>query len=265
MPNKEPALIDTHTHLYFEQYDSDREKVIARAIGSEVLAMVTIGIDSASSQASIDIAERHGNVFASVGYHPHDAAKMTDQDFEELTEMLNHPKVVAIGEVGLDYHYDYSPRDVQRKVFRRFLDLSLETGKPLIIHTREANEDILDIIRNRSRTGWRGVFHCFAGDEKMAGEVIDMGFHLSFTGNVTFKKSRSLPVAVSVPVEKLMVETDCPFMAPVPHRGKRNEPAFVHYVAQYIAEQKNMAFQEFAVQTTQNAIALFGLSIGEES
>lgn len=258
-------LIDTHTHLDFDRFDADRDAVIERAKLENVRAIITIGTDYNTSLAAVNIAEAHTNVFAAVGVHPHDAKSMTDEQFVKLKELLAHPKVVAIGEVGLDYHYDYSPRDVQRRVFRQFLDLSLETQMPLIIHTRESDEDVLDVIQSKSKKGWRGVFHCFAGDEHMARTVIDLGFITSFTGNITFKKSTSVHVMGTVPLDKLMIETDSPFMAPIPYRGKRNEPAFVVKVAEKISEVKEIPFDEVAMATTQNAIDLFGLKIEDES
>jgi len=256
-------LIDTHTHLDFDRFDQDRTRVIERALEEGVGAMLTIGVDLESSIASMKLAEEYKQVYAAVGVHPHDAKKARDEDFDQIQEMLQHPKVVAIGEVGLDYHYDYSPREVQRRVFRRFLDMSLEIEMPLIIHTRDADEDVIPLIREKSRAGWNGVFHCFAGDTTMADTLVKMGFLISFTGNITFKNSRSLKVATHVPLEKLMVETDCPFMAPVPHRGKRNEPAFVKLVAEKIAEHKHVPYEHVAELTTANAINLFKLPIGE--
>ncbi len=258
-------LIDTHTHLDFDRYDADREHVIARAKDSDVAAMLTIGIDYKTSLAAVEIARQHTNIFASVGVHPHDAKELTEEQMHELTELLNFPRVVAIGEVGLDYHYDYSPREVQRRVFRQFLDLSLETQMPLIIHTREADEDILAIIQDKARSGWRGVFHCFSGDAQMARRVLGLGFYISFTGNITFKNSRSVHVMKNIPLENLLIETDSPFMAPVPHRGKRNEPAFVNLVAQKIAEVKDIPLHDVIHATTANAIDLFALEIQEES
>lgn len=261
---KKPILIDTHSHLDFDRFDADRDAVIQRAREEDVCAIITIGIDYNSSLAAIKIAETYADVYAAVGVHPHDAKDMTDAHLAELKELLSHPKVVAIGEVGLDYHYDYSPRDVQRRVFRQFLELSLERQMPLIIHTRESDEDVLHIIQSRAKKGWRGVFHCFAGDEKMAFKVIDLGFLLSFTGNITFTKSTSVRVMAQVPLDKLLIETDAPFMAPVPKRGKRNEPAFVKFVAAKIAETKSRAFDEVANITTQNAMDLFGIKIDKE-
>jgi TatD DNase family protein len=258
-------LIDTHTHLDFDRFDADRDAVIQRAKLENVRAMITIGTDYKTSLAAVKIAEEHTNVFAAVGVHPHDAKSMTDSQFIKLKELLDHPKVVAIGEVGLDYHYDYSPRDVQRRVFRKFLDLSLATHVPLIIHTRESDEDVLDTIQAKAKKGWRGVFHCFAGDAHMASKVIELGFLTSFTGNITFKKSTSVHVMQTVPLDKLMIETDCPFMAPIPYRGKRNEPAYVVKVAEKISQVKEIPFDEVAAVTTQNAIDLFALKIENEN
>lgn len=259
-----PFLIDTHTHLDFDQYDGDRKNVIFRAKENNVKAMITIGIDLETSKRSIEIAQQNPNIFASIGIHPHDAGKATQEDINELEVLIDHPKVVAIGEVGLDFYHNLSPRDVQRKMLRMFLDWSLTKSYPLIVHTRDADDDILNIIREKSRTGWNGVFHCFSGDAKMAEQVLEMGFFISFTGNVTFKNSTSVHVMKTVPLEKLMVETDSPFMAPVPHRGKRNEPAYVNKVAQKIAEVKGLETDTVAQVTSQNAINLFGLKLQNE-
>lgn len=254
-----PGLIDTHAHLDFDQFDADRMAVLERAEMNGVRRIITIGIDLATSRKSVALAEEYPMVYAAVGIHPHDVAKAGAGDLAEIESLLQHPKVVALGEVGLDFYYHYSPEEVQRKFLRLFLDWSLEKGVPLIIHTRDADEAILAILRERSRAGWRGVFHCFSGDARMAEQVAEMGFLLSFTGNITFKNATSAGVMRGVPLERLMVETDCPFMAPVPHRGKRNEPAYVQLVAQKIAEVKGLSIAAVAEQTTANAAALFGL------
>lgn len=256
-----PIFVDTHTHLDFDRFDADRDEVIRRAHEANVAAMITIGVDYKTSLAAVEIAEKHTGIYAAVGVHPHDAANMTDEQFAELGDLSSHPKVVAIGEVGLDYHYDYSPRDVQRNVFRRFLDLAKERQMPVIIHTREADADILATIREKGRSNWQGVFHCFSGDEEMANKVLELGFFISFTGTVTFKNSDSINVAKSVPMDRLMIETDCPFLAPAPKRGKRNEPAFVAHVAQKIAAAKQMSTEEFAKITTLNALRFFNIAV----
>jgi TatD DNase family protein len=254
-----PWLVDTHSHLNFQQFDADRAQVIERAAEADVKTVVSIGIDLSTSLRSVALAEEFDNVYASAGVHPHDVAQVQEDDLEKLFDLLQHPRVVAIGEVGLDYYRNLSPAELQRKYLRTFLDWSLETGKPLIIHTREADGDMLRLLREKSRTGWRGVFHCFAGDLKMAEEVMALGFYLSFTGVVTFKNAQMAEIAQAVPLDRILLETDCPYMAPVPHRGKRNEPAYVQHIAQKIAELKNEPFAHVAAVTTENACKLFGL------
>ncbi len=258
------VLIDTHTHLDFNQYDADREEVVCRAKQADVAGMVTIGTDLKTSRKAVEIACQFRNVFAAAGIHPHDAGNATEEDFAELEELYKHPRVVAIGEVGLDYYRNLTKPEIQRRVLRRFLQWAREMDKPLIIHTREAEEDILAILRDMSKKGWRGVFHCFPGDLEMAEKVMDMGFYISFTGSITFKNSTATEIAKNIPLERLLVETDCPFMTPVPHRGKRNEPANVHYVAQKIAELKQIPFEKVAQYTTRNALELFGINLEEE-
>ncbi len=257
-------LIDTHAHLHFPQFDADLENVILRAREAGVVGIINIGTDLKTSLKSVAIAEAHENVYAAVGIHPHDAADACLEDVETLRTLLDHPKVVAIGEVGLDFYRNLSPQDVQRRMLRMFLDWAKETAKPLVIHTREAEDDILAILQDRGKSGWSGVFHCFPGDERMADKVINLGFHVSFTGIITFKNSHSAEVVRHVPLEKLLVETDCPFMAPVPHRGKRNEPAFAQLVAQKIAELKGTSFEQVAQHTTENAKNLFGIAFAEK-
>ena len=253
------TLIDTHAHLDFQQYDGDRDEIIRRAHDADVQGIITIGIDLATSQKALAITEKYENVFAAIGIHPHDAVDAGAQDVDELSKLTEHPKVVAIGEIGLDFYRNISPVDVQKQMFRQLLDLAREKELPVIIHTREAGNDIIAILKDKSKQGWRGVFHCFSGSIPLAFELIDMGFHISFTGNITFKNSRTVEVMKKIPLERLLLETDCPFMAPVPHRGKRNEPAYVYFVAQKMAEVKNLSTGYVAEVTTQNAIGLFGL------
>jgi TatD DNase family protein len=254
-----PGLVDTHAHLDFQQFDADRNQVIERALEAEVHTILSVGIDLATSRKNIDLAEKNTAVYATVGVHPHDVAQVQEGDMEKMFDLLQHPRVKAIGEVGLDYYRNLSPIELQRKYFRTFLDWSLETGLPLIIHTREADADIFRLLREKSHRGWRGVFHCFPGDIKMAEAVIAMGFYVSFTGVVTFKNAQMAQTAMAVPLHHIMLETDCPYMAPVPHRGKRNEPAFVQYIAQKIAELKGVTVAEVAAATSENADTLFGL------
>jgi TatD DNase family protein len=253
-------LIDTHAHLDFQQFDADRGAVIERAAEAEVKTILSVGTDLATSRKNVAIAEKYAGVYAAAGVHPHEVGQVQEGEIEQLYELLHHPDVCAIGEVGLDYYRTLAPVELQRKYFRLFLDWSLETGKPLIIHTREAESDLLRLLREKSKSGWRGVFHCFPGDWPLAEQVIAMGFCLSFTGVVTFKNARMAEVAAKAPLDRILLETDCPYMAPVPHRGKRNEPAYVQLIAQKIAELQAVPFAEVAARTTENACNLFGFS-----
>ncbi|MBN2356198.1 TatD family hydrolase [candidate division KSB1 bacterium] len=252
-----PYLIDSHAHLDFDAFDADRDEVVYRANEADVRAIITIGIDLKSSRSAVQLSEKYSSVYATVGIHPHDVAEAGENDLAELEELLQHPKVVAIGEVGLDFYRNLSPPDLQRRYFRAFLNLSMRSGKPLIIHTREADEAILSILSEKGRSGWSGVFHCFSGDTAMAARALAMGFHISFTGVLTFKNSRAVDVMRSIPMDRLLLETDCPFMAPEPHRGKRNEPAFVHFIAQKMASVRGLSFAEVARATSDNAERLF--------
>jgi TatD DNase family protein len=273
-------LVDTHTHLDFPQFDDDRERVIERAATAGVRAIVDIGTDLASSQAAVALAEAYPQVYAAVGVHPHDAKTLTGEMLEELRALASHPKVVAVGEIGLDFYRDLSPRDQQHQVFEQQLVLASEVGKPVIIHDREAHQEImatlrhwpcpevppeLDEGRNRRVEGSHqptGVLHCFSGDRAMAQEAIEMGFYISVAGPVTFKNARRLRELVrQLPLEKLLVETDCPYLAPHPHRGKRNEPAYVKLVAQEVARIKGLSLEEVARITSDNARALFALKL----
>jgi len=259
------ALIDTHAHLDFDRFDADRDDVIYRAKEANVAGIINIGIDLATTKKSIEIASSRTNVFSTGGIHPHDVAEATDDQVLELKELIKDEKIVAIGEVGLDFYRNISPADVQRRYFRMFLNWAEEFDLPLVIHTRDASEDIISIIQDRHKTGWKGVFHCFSGDERMADKILEMGFYISFTGNITYKNSQSADVMKYVPIQRLLLETDCPFLSPEPHRGKRNEPAYVRFVAQKIAEEKSLSFDQVATITTENACRLFNIELAEES
>ena len=251
-------LTDTHAHLDFPQFDDDREEVIARALAAGVGIIINVGTDLASSRRAVTLAEAYPQIYAAVGVHPHDAKTLTDEALAELGELARHPKVVAIGEIGLDFYRDLSPRNVQREAFERQLALAQELGKPVIIHDREAHAEVMAILRRWP--GLRGVLHCFSGDLDMAHEAIEMGFYISVAGPVTFKNARRLPEIVrQLPLERLLIETDCPYLAPHPYRGRRNEPAYVRLVAQKVAELKGMSLERVARVTTANARQLFGL------
>jgi TatD DNase family protein len=246
-------LTDSHCHLDHEQFQGDREAVIerARAAGVECMMAIGTGDGPPDLEAGIRLADRYPFIYATVAVHPHEASKATDETFLRLRELAAHPKVLAIGEMGLDYHYDFSPRDVQREVFERQLDVAAEARKPIVIHTREAWADTLEVLRSR----WRGegIMHCFTGDEAQAREALDLGFHLSFGGVLTFPKAETVRQAARIaPDDRILIETDCPFLAPVPRRGKRNEPAFIVETLTRLAEVRGCAAEAVAEKTTSN-------------
>ena len=257
-------LTDTHAHLDFPRFKSDRERVIKRAAAAGVKAIINVGVSLASSQAAVALAESYPQVYAAVGVHPHDAKTVTKEVLEELRALASHPKVVAIGETGLDFFRDLSPRDKQRQAFQQQLALASEVGKPVIIHDRDAHKEIMSILRRWIRGSHKpvGVLHCFSGDLAMAQEAIELGFYISTAGPVTFKNARRLRELIrQLPVEKLLVETDCPYLTPHPYRGKRNEPAYVKFVAQEVARVKGLSVEEVARITSDNARALFALAL----
>ena len=246
-------LVDSHCHLDDGQFDHDREQTIerARAAGIDTLMAIGTGSGPPDLEAAIRLAERYPFVYATVGVHPHDAAKATADSFARLRELARHPSVKALGEIGLDYHYDFSPRDVQRTVFEAQLDIAAEAGLPVVIHTREAWDDTLAVLAQRWRGG--GIMHCFTGDERQARQALDLGFHLSFGGVLTFPKAEAVRQAARItPTDRLLVETDCPYLAPVPMRGKRNEPAFLVETARRLAEVRGVTPETIATETTRN-------------
>ena len=246
-------LVDTHCHLDSEQFDADRDAAIERARAAGVQRMMAIGTGDGPPdlEAAIRLADAHPFVYATIGVHPHDASKATDETFARLRDLARHPKVLAIGEIGLDYHYDFSPRDVQRQVFERQLDLARDAAKPIVIHTREAWAGTLDVLRAL----WKGqgIMHCFTGDEGMAREALDLGFYLSFGGVITFPKAEPTRAAARLaPLDRILLETDCPYLAPVPYRGKRNEPAFMVETARRLAGLCGVTPEQIAERTTEN-------------
>lgn len=246
-------LVDSHCHLDDQQFDADREAVIARARAAGVETMLAIGTGEGPPglEAAIRLAEEHPFIHATVGVHPHDAAKATDKTFQELARLLKHPKVRALGEIGLDYHYDFSPRDVQRVVFLRQLALASEAGVPVVIHTREAWHDTMSILRAVAPP--TGIMHCFSGNAAEAREALDLGFHLAFGGILTFPKAESVREAARItPADRLLVETDSPYLAPVPMRGKRNEPAFIVETVRRLAEVRGCSVEDIAAATSAN-------------
>jgi TatD DNase family protein len=245
------TLVDSHVHLDDRQFDADRAAVIERALAAGIERMLAIGTGSGPPdlETAIRQADRYPFIFATIGVHPHDASKATPETFEQLRRLAAHPKVVAIGEIGLDYHYDLSPRDVQRAVFLQQLEIAAAAGKPIVIHTREAWADTMALLHS----GLRGILHCFTGDAQQAHQALDLGFHLAFGGVITFPKADAVREAARItPDDRLLLETDCPYLAPVPHRGRRNEPSFVVEVARRLAEVRGSTLDEIAAHTTRN-------------
>jgi TatD DNase family protein len=250
-------LVDSHVHLDDSKFDEDREQTMERAAAAGVQYMMAIGTGNGPPdlEVAIRLAEKHAAIYATIGVHPHDASKAGDETFAKLRELAAHPKVLAVGEIGLDYHYDFSPRDVQRTVFERQLEIARAAGKPIVIHTREAWDDTLDVLRSRWTGG--GIMHCFTGDTTQARQALDLGFHLSFGGVLTFPKAETTREAARMaPPDRLLIETDCPYLAPVPHRGKRNEPAFIVETVRRLAEVRSSAPEEIAELTASNFEAL---------
>ena len=260
-------LIDSHCHIDGEQFDADRDEVVERAREAGVAAMLNIGTGDPHSddlRRAVAVAEKYDNVYASVGVHPHDAKLYDDAAESHLKELVrSSKKVIAWGEIGLDYYYDHSPRDVQRNVFVRQIRTARELDLPIIIHSRDADDETVEILATEcSYESFRGIMHCFGGTAAMAEALMPLGFYISFAGNVTFKKAENLRDAARVvPLDRLLIETDCPFLTPVPFRGKRNEPAYVIHTAEFLAEFYSVPVTELARRTTQNFLDLFDVAL----
>ena len=254
-------LIDTHAHLDSGQFKNDLDAVLQRAADQGVGTILTVGCDLESSRTSVDLALRYPHVYASVGVHPHDASQVDRPALEELARMVEAvDKVVAIGEIGLDFYRDRSPREVQRQAFRQQVRLARELGKPLIIHDRDAHDEVLAILAEEKAYEVGGVLHCFSGDLAIARRCIEMGFLISFAGPLTYPKNDGLrSIAAALPVDVMLVETDCPYLAPQQQRGKRNEPALVRQTAERLAEIKGLSLEDIARITSRNAWRLFGI------
>jgi TatD DNase family protein len=251
---------DSHAHLDFPDFDSDREEVIARARAAGVEYMMAMGGAGgpAHLRSGLQVAEGRENVWATTGIHPHEAQQATEEHFVELVHLASHPRIVAIGEIGLDYHYDHSPRDTQQRVFVRQLEAAAAARLPVVIHCREAWDDCLRILEERWKgTGLGGILHCFSGTKDDARRGMDLGFYVSFAGNITFPKAAELrEVAAKIPRDHLLIETDSPFLAPVPKRGKRNEPSYVLHTAAQLATLHNCSPEEVGAFTTRNFLEL---------
>ncbi|WP_018248309.1 TatD family hydrolase [Orenia marismortui] len=252
-------LIDTHAHLDFDRFDKDRKDVIQSSYDNGIKKIINVGADMKSSYNSVELAKENDFIYASVGVHPHEAEGFSEEDYNKLKELAQHDKVVAIGEIGLDYYYDNSPRLAQQRVFRRQLQLAKEVDLPIVIHSRDAREDTLEILEEEAKD-LTGVLHCYAYDLETAKKVIDLGFYLAFGGVITFNNAKDLRrVVKEISLENILIETDAPYLTPVPYRGKRNEPSYVKEVAKKIAEIKGIDLSEVAKYTTENAKGLFGL------
>ena len=261
------TLIDSHCHIDSDRFDEDRDAVVQRAREAGVTAMLNIGTGDPHSddfRKAVTVAEKYENVFASVGVHPHDAKLYDDAAEEHLIDLAKSKKVIAWGEIGLDFYYDHSPRDVQREVLRRQIRTARKLELPIIIHSRDADEETVTILSEECGGDFAGgIMHCFGGTADMATSLMQLGFLISFAGNVTFKKAENLRDAARVvPLDKLLVETDCPFLTPEPFRGERNEPAYVEHTAKFLASFYGVTFDSIARQTTENFLRFFSLDEG---
>lgn len=253
-------LIDTHTHINAEQFNEDVEATIERARAAGVSPMLVVGFDNPTITRAIELAETYEDIYAIVGWHPVDAVDCTDADLKRIETLMAHPKVMALGEIGLDYHWDKSEKDVQQRVFRQQIAIAKRTNIPIVIHNREATADVLDILEEEHAEEVGGVFHSYSMSVELLERCLRLNFYISLGGPVTFKNAK-VPKAVAqqVPLDRLLVETDCPYLTPTPFRGKRNEPAYVTYVAEEIASLRDMSYDALAEATTANAKRLFRL------
>jgi TatD DNase family protein len=255
-------LIDSHAHIQSKEYTEDREALIERARQAGVTKIIAVGGagDMSSNLDALELAASLPDVYATVGMHPHDAKDVDDDDLSRLRGLASRPKVVAIGETGLDYYYNHSPHDVQRRVFTKFIHMARDTGLPLVVHERDAAQAAAELLRSEGSGELRGVIHCFTGDYDAARVYLDLGFYLSFSGIITFKNAGALREVVrKAPLDRMLVETDSPYLTPVPHRGRRNEPAYVRFVAETVAAVKNAPLEDVARITSANVGALFGI------
>ena len=252
-------LFDTHAHLSDEAFDADRHELIPKLMDVGVEKFIDVACDVRSASRTIYLLERYPFVYGTIGMHPHDVRVMNNALMDEIKKYLEHEKMLALGEIGLDYHYDLSPREDQRKWFAEQLDLAKQLGYPVVLHIREAFGDCMDILRAH-RDGLRGVMHCYSGSVETAYECLDLGLKFSFGGAVTFKNAKKpIEVVSALPLDSIMLETDCPYMTPVPHRGERNDPSFIHFTCEKIAEIKGIDPKEMAQITYDNAVRVFGI------
>lgn len=253
-------LTDTHTHMDHAAFNEDREEAIRRAYDNGVTRIVNVGFNRETIPSTMALAEQYDFIYAAVGWHPQDAIDMRADDLDWLEELCKQEKVVAIGETGLDYYWDTSPKDVQDRVFREQIRLARKLGKPLIIHNRDAHQDVIQVLKEEKAAEVGGIMHCFSGSWETAKQCLDLNFSISFAGPVTFKNAKQpKEVLAKVPLDRLLLETDAPYLTPHPYRGKRNETGYVRLVAEIAAEIKGVTLEEIAHATTDNAIRLLGL------
>lgn len=253
-------FFDTHAHLDDQQFQEDQEQVISRAQEAGLELIVNVGYNIASARRTVQLTQKYDLIYGAVGMHPHDASDLDGASIQELRKLAAKPKIVAIGEIGLDYYWNHSPHDVQQRVFRRMIDLAREVNLPIVIHDREAHEDIFRILKEEKAVEVGGIFHCYSGSWPLAQEAMSMGFYISIAGPVTFHNAKkTVEVVKEVPLDYLLIETDSPYLAPVPYRGKRNEPAHVVKVAEMIAQIKGLPIEEVGRITTENGKRAFNI------
>ncbi len=253
---------DTHAHINSGQFAGEQDMVVRRALDAGVARFVNIGCERESILRTIEYVERYDCVYGAIGVHPHDADAYTDELLEDIRRWAAHPKILAIGEIGLDFHYDYSSRDTQREAMRKQIRLAKELAMPILIHDREAHKECFDIITQER--GWMcgGIYHCYSGSAEMAADIIKNGFYISFSGVITFPNAEKIrKVAMSIPLDRLLIETDCPYLSPQPYRGKRNEPAYVVETGKVLAELRGVSHEEMAEITWKNAHAAYRLPL----
>lgn len=254
-------LIDTHNHMYFEDFDADRDEVYSRALEAGVKQMLHIGIDLKTSERVLSLAEQHDFIFATAGVHPHDAGASSDEDIQKIAAMLEHPRMVGIGEIGLDFFRNLTPQKEQEEVLLKFLNIYKRLRKPLIFHVRDAFDRMVEMLNEFGEAPYKGLIHCFTGDKEIMNRFLDLGFHISFSGILTYKRSEDLREACrACPIDRILVETDAPYLPPQSKRGKRNESSYMIETAEAAADLHQMSLEDFAKQTTLNARQLFGLN-----
>lgn len=255
-------LIDTHCHLYFDSFDADREEMLARARAANVKYFVNVGTDPASNAQCLNLARQHDFIFNTAGLHPHHSHEVPESEIQAMENSVRADRPFAIGEIGLDYFKSQAPADVQKKIFTRMLHLAMSLDLPVIVHSRDAFEDTYEILRAEGRNKLRGVMHCYSYDKAALAKLLDIGFLASFTGNITFKNAPALlEVAAFIPLDRIMLETDSPYLSPQAYRGKRNEPAYLAEVAEYLAQKRRIPAEKLHEATSRNAISFFRLPI----